>query len=47
MLSERIENAKKVIEDCWKEKYFYASTQNYHGSWLRDSVYSEDLLLNI
>ena len=44
---EKEEKAKKTIERCRREKGFYASTQRYHQLWLRDLVYSEDVLLNL
>ena len=44
---EKEELAKKVIEKCRMEKGFYASTQRYHELWLRDLVYSEDVLLKL
>ena len=44
---EKEELAKKVIENCRMEKGFYASTQRYHELWLRDLVYSEDVLLKL
>ena len=46
-LFEKEEMAKKVIEGCRREKGFYASTQRYHELWLRDLVYSEDVLLKL
>jgi hypothetical protein len=46
-LFEKEEQAKKVIEECRREKGFYASTQRYHELWLRDLVYSEDVLLKL
>lgn len=44
---EKEEKAKKVIEECRRENGFYASTQRYHELWLRDLVYSEDVLLKL
>jgi hypothetical protein len=44
---EKEENARKVIEGCRRENGFYASTQHYHALWLRDLVYSEDVLLKL
>ncbi len=46
-LLEKEEQAKKVIEECRRENGFYASTQRYHELWLRDLVYSEDVLLKL
>jgi GH15 family glucan-1,4-alpha-glucosidase len=46
-LLEREEEARKVIDGCRRENGFYASTQHYHALWLRDLVYSEDVLLKL
>ncbi len=46
-LLERKEKAIKVIEGCRRENGFYASMQRYHELWLRDIVYSEDVLLKL
>ena len=46
-LFEREVMAKKVIEGCRRENGFYASTQRYHELWLRDLVYSEDMLFKL
>jgi hypothetical protein len=46
-LLEKEEKAKKVIEGCRRENGFYASTQRYRELWLRDLVYSEDVLLKL
>ena len=46
-LFEKEELAKKVIGGCRREKGFYASTQRYHELWLRDLVFSEDVLLKL
>ena len=47
VLLERRENAKKIIAECRRDDCFYASTQSYREPWLRDLVYSEDILLNL
>jgi len=47
VLLERRENAKKVIEGCRKDNRFYASSHNYREPWLRDMVYSIDILLSL
>ena len=44
-LLEKEGDAKKVIEGCRMEKGFYASAKKYHELWIRDLVYSEDVLL--
>jgi hypothetical protein len=44
---EKREGALKVIEDCRRKNGFYASTQRYPELWLRDLVYSEDVLLSL
>lgn len=46
-LLEKEEKAKRVIERCRRERGFYASTQRYHELWLRDLVYSVDVLLKL
>ena len=46
-LLKKERQAKKVIEGCRRENGFYASTQRYHELWLRDLVYSEDVLLKL
>lgn len=46
-LLEKEKKARKVIEECRRENGFYASTQRYHALWLRDLVYSEDVLLKL
>ena len=46
-MSEKEEKARKVIDACRRENGFYASTQRYHALWLRDLVYSEDVLLKL
>jgi hypothetical protein len=46
-LLERKEKAIKVIDGCRRENGFYASMQRYHELWLRDLVYSEDVLLKL
>ena len=46
-LLEKEEKARKVIEGCRRENGFYASTQRYRSLWLRDLVYSEDVLLKL
>jgi glycogen debranching enzyme len=44
---DKAEQAKKVIEDCRTERGFFASTQYYPELWVRDLVYSEDVLLRL
>jgi GH15 family glucan-1,4-alpha-glucosidase len=44
---EKEDKAKKVIEGCRRTNGFFASTQRYHELWLRDLVYSEDVLLKL
>jgi len=46
-LLEKKEKARKVIEGCRRQNGFYASTQRYHELWIRDLVYSEDVLLKL
>ena len=46
-LLEKEEEAKKVIEGCKRANGFYASSQRYHALWLRDLVYSEDVLFKL
>lgn len=46
-LLETEKNAKKVIENCKTEQGFHASTHRYQELWLRDLVYSEDVLLKL
>jgi len=46
-LLEKEALAKKVIEGCRRENGFNASTQRYHELWMRDLVYSEDVLLKL
>ena len=46
-LLEKEDMAKKVIEACRRGNGFYASTQRYPELWLRDLVYSEDVLLKL
>ena len=41
------DEALKVIEACRTRYGFYASTQHYHELWLRDLVFSEDVLLKL
>jgi hypothetical protein len=44
---EKEEKARAVIEACRTVNGFNASTQVYHQLWLRDLVYSEDVLLRL
>jgi len=44
---EKEKKAREVIEACRTENGFHASTQLYHQLWLRDLVYSEDVLLGL
>ncbi|HMK94375.1 MAG TPA: hypothetical protein VK536_03140 [Candidatus Limnocylindrales bacterium] len=44
---EKEEKARRVIEGCRRENGFYASAQRYQALWLRDLVYSEDVLLKL
>ena len=44
---EKEERAREVIKACRTENGFNASTQLYHQLWLRDLVYSEDVLLRL
>ena len=44
---EKEKKAREVIEACRTENGFNASTQLYHQLWLRDLVYSEDVLLRL
>ncbi|MGA2386370.1 MAG: hypothetical protein ABSG33_07545 [Candidatus Bathyarchaeia archaeon] len=44
---EKEGKAREVIEGCRTENGFNASTQLYHQLWLRDLVYSEDVLLRL
>ena len=41
------EEARGVVEACRTENGFNASTHLYHQLWLRDLVYSEDILLKL
>jgi hypothetical protein len=44
---KREKKALEVIEACRTENGFNASTKLYHQLWLRDLVYSEDVLLKL
>jgi len=44
---DKIEEAKQVIEKCKTESGFHASTQLYPELWVRDLVFSEDVLLRL
>ena len=46
-VSEKEKKAREVIEACRTENGFNASTRLYHQLWLRDLVYSEDVLLEL
>jgi hypothetical protein len=46
-LFEKEQRAREVIEACRTKNGFNASTQYYHQLWLRDLVYSEDILLKL
>ena len=46
-LSEAEKKARTVVESCRKKEGFFASSQRYHELWLRDLVYSEDMLLKL
>jgi hypothetical protein len=45
--SAKIAEAKAVIQRCVSPKGFHASTQLYPELWVRDLVYSEDVLLRL
>ena len=44
---EKEREAQEIIEACRTENGFNASTHLYHQLWLRDLVYSEDVLLEL
>ena len=44
---EKEREAREVIESCRTDRGFNASTHLYHQLWLRDLVYSEDVLLRL
>ena len=44
---KRREQAQEVIKACRTDRGFNASTQLYQQLWLRDLVYSEDVLLRL
>lgn len=46
-ISKKEREARRVIEACRNKDGFNASTQYYHQLWLRDLVFSEDVLLKL
>ncbi len=42
-----MQEAKAVIEECRRERGFFASTERYREFWIRDIAFSEDALLRL